>query len=447
MKLSRTALILALAAAWPLHAQDEDQKNRTPPVEIPDFSNLDEYVYQPKNNLNFGMRYISGIKAKFAGNGYVGAPELIPDATTPNAPRSYHDGAVGIDQRVETINNGDSTASSVAVPSDGKTNTWGYASSSQVTSDDYMQFHVYAAQTLATGSSEKTGKGTLGMELSSARDMGNLGKHFSWRLFCGMSINDIQAAASYAVAARVTTLTDTYDLYGQTPPAAGGTGNSGTTAPLTDAYGKAITDSSGNPLTIAVDTTTLISNAPVGTRMVTTAVDSTSVTDDFKLHGAYAYFRGGPILVYSPTERLHLNLGVGPALIYAGSSFQATEIFAPATGAQIVDMGVSTESKLVLGYFVDAMLQYDVTDRTGFFFGAFFQDGGSYLQSVTGHTGTSTIGSLPVTGGGSTTLVSNDPMFTAAANSPSAGLLVGTYSTRVDFSNQEGFRAGIAFKF
>ena len=129
MKLSRTALILALAAAWPLHAQDEDQKNRTPPVEIPDFSNLDEYVYQPKNNLNFGMRYISGIKAKFAGNGYVGAPELIPDATTPNAPRSYHDGAVGIDQRVETINNGDSTASSVAVPSDGKTNTWGYASS------------------------------------------------------------------------------------------------------------------------------------------------------------------------------------------------------------------------------------------------------------------------------------------------------------------------------
>jgi hypothetical protein len=448
MKLSRLSLILALAAAWPLHAQqDEDQKNKTPPVEIPDFSNLDEYVYVPKNNLNFGLRYISGIKAKFSGNGYIGAPESLPDATVANISRTYHNGDVEPDQRVETVNNGDGTASSVSVPSDGKTNTWSYLSPTQVTADDYMQFNIYGAQTLSNGSHSTSGKGTMGMELSSARDMGNLSKHFSWRLFLGMSINDIQAAASVYVPAQMTTVTDTYDLYGQTPPSAPGSASSGTTAPLLNASGTQITDSSGNPLTVAVDTTTLISNAPVGTRRVTTSVDTTSVMNEYKLHGAYAYVRGGPMLVYSPTERLHLNLSIGPAIIYAGSNFQATEIYNPPTGTQIVDLMASTESKAVLGGFVDAMLQYDVTDRTGFYIGGFLQDGGSYTQSVTGHLGTYALNALPVTGGGSTTMVSGDPMVVSTSNSPSAGTIVGTYSTKVDFSNQEGFRAGIAFRF
>jgi hypothetical protein len=448
MKLSRLSLILALAAAWPLHAQqDEDQKNKTPPVEIPDFSNLDEYVYVPKNNLNFGLRYISGIKAKFSGNGYIGAPEALVDATAANISRTYHDGDVEPDQRVETVNNGDSTASSVSVPSDGKTNTWSYLSPTQVTPDDYMQFNTYGAQTLNNGSHSASGKGTMGMELSSARDMGNLSKHFAWRLFCGFSINDIQAATSVYVPAQLTTVTDTYDLYGQTPPSAPGSAASGTTAPLLNANGTQITDSSGNALTVAVDTTTLLSNAPVGTRHVTTSVDSTSVMNEFKLHGAYAYVRGGPMLVYSPTERLHLNLSIGPAIIYAGSNLQAAEIYNPPTGTQIVDLMASTESKAVLGGFVDAMLQYDVTDRTGFYIGGFFQDGGSYVQSVTGHLGSNALNALPVTGGGSTTLVTGDPMVVSTSNSPSAGTIVGTYATKVDFSNQEGFRAGIAFRF
>jgi hypothetical protein len=354
---------------------------------------------------------------------------------------------VNPDQRVETVNNGDSTASSVSVPSDGKTDSWNYLSSSQVTADDYMQFNIYGAQTLNTGSNDASGKGTLGMELSSARDMGNLSKHFAWRLFVGMSINDIQAATGIFVPARLTTVTDTYDLYGQTPPSAPGSASSGTTAPLLNANGTAITDSSGNPLTVAVNTTTLLSDAPVGTRQVTTSVDTTSVMNEFKLHGAYVYVRGGPMLVYSPSERLHINLSIGPAIIYAGSTFQATEIYNPPTGTQIVDLMASNESKAVLGGFVDAMLQYDLTDRTGFYIGGFFQDGGSYTQSVTGHPGTTTLTSLPVTGGGSTVLVSGDPMVTPTSNSPTAGTIVGTYSTKVDFSDQEGFRAGIAFRF
>ena len=448
MKFLRLSLVFAAAAACTIHAQDEDQqKQQKPPEEIPDFSNLDEYIYQPKSNLNFGMRYISGVKAKFSGNGYIGAPEDLPNATAANISRTYHDGAVQPDQRSITVNNGDGTASSVAVAPDGKTNQWSYDSALQVTADDYMQFNIYGAQTLDSGSHNKSGKGTLGMELSTARDMGNLGKHFSWRLFCGMSINDIQAAAAMNTPSKVTTITDTYDLYGQTPPTAPNSGTAGGSAPLTDANGNPVLDTTGNPITVPTNTQTLLSNAPVGTRSVTTYADSVSVTNDFKLHGAYAYFRGGPMLVYSPTERLHLNLSAGPALIYAGSSFQATEIFVPPTGPQIIDYLTSTESKVVLGGFLDATLQYDLTDRTGFYLGAFFQDGGSYVQSVTGKGGSAVLNSLQVTGGGTTTLLSGDPMITPNATSPTAGNILGTYATRVEFSNQEGFRAGIAFKF
>jgi len=66
---------------------------------------------------------------------------------------------------------------------------------------------------------------------------------------------------------------------------------------------------------------------------------------------------------------------------------------------------------------------------------------------VTGHLGSNALNALPVTGGGSTTLVTGDPMVVSTSNSPSAGTIVGTYATKVDFSNQEGFRAGIAFRF
>jgi hypothetical protein len=465
MKFFRLPIIFVAAAACTLHAQQTDDQDRKPiPQEdIPDFSNLDEYVYQPKSNLNFGFRYISGVKAKFSGNGYVAAPEDLPltnggnsqpsrnDAFLPNVSRTYHDGDVQPDSRAVNINNGDGTASSQAIPSDGKTNTWAYTSSSQVTADDYLQLNIYGAQTLDSGSHSKDGKGTLGLELSSARDMGDLGKHWSWRLFGGMSINDIQAATSFNVLAKVTTVTDTYDLFGQAPPSSLSS-VSGSSLTVTNANGSTVYDAAGNPITVATDTTTLLGNVPLA-RAVSAETDSTSVTDDFKLHGAYAYFRGGPMLVYSPTERFHVNLSAGPALIYAGSSFQATEIFNTATGTQVVDYLASTESKVVLGGFAEVTLQYDLTDRTGFYFGATFQDGGSYVQSVTGNIGSASMYNLNLTdqygnpAKGTTTLITGDPMVTPTSNSPTAGNLIGTYSTRVEFSNQEGFRAGMAFKF
>jgi hypothetical protein len=432
MKLFCLTLIFVFAGNWALRAQETDSQSAPPPppVEIPDFSNLDEYVYQPKSNLNFGLRYVTGIKAKFSGNGYIAAPEDLPNATAANISRTYHDGDVQPNSRALTINNGDGTGSSLGLPSDGKTDTWDYSSLSQVTSDDYMQFNIYSAQTLNSNSFSVNGKGSMGMELSSARDMGNLSKKFAWRLFTGFSLNDILASSNANVTSKITTITDTYDLYGAAAPNPPGSSQSGLT-------------------------TVLLSDAPVGNRAVTTSIDSVSATDQFKVHGAYAYFRGGPMLVYTPMDHFHLNLSVGPALAYAGSSFQATEILNTPTGGQIADILASVESKVVLGYFIDAQLQYDVNERTGFYIGGFFQNGGSYIQSVSGNgAGTNgVVSTLAVTNsfgtptGGTTTVVTGDPMVIPNSNSATAGTIFGSYQTRIDFSDQEGFRAGMTYKF
>jgi hypothetical protein len=75
----------------------------------------------------------------------------------------------------------------------------------------------------------------------------------------------------------------------------------------------------------------------------------------------------------------------------------------------IIDIFDRTQ-KLVPAYYADATVQYDLTDRTGFYLGGVYQNGGSYLQT---------------------------------AGSPHDG----TYTTKVDFSNQNGLRTGVTFKF
>ena len=39
------------------------------------FSNLDEYIYEPKSTVRFGFRYVSGAKTSFSGQGRIPSPE------------------------------------------------------------------------------------------------------------------------------------------------------------------------------------------------------------------------------------------------------------------------------------------------------------------------------------------------------------------------------------
>jgi len=417
MKHLRLALILLVFAPGALRAdsnpdaQDQDQQQK-PPTEIPDFSNLDEYVYVPKSQASFGYRIISGVKAKFTGGATIFAPEAIPAFAGQNLNRTYHDGSVTEDTRTVITENGDGTAFSQAITPDGKTNNWSYTNSSQLTSDGYMQFHIYSAQVQST-EFDASGRTNVGMEVSTTHDYKDYGKHWSLKLFGGMSINDISSASISSVNATLTTTTDTYDLFGITPPAvSSGTpysssGSSSAIENVLDANGNQVYDSSGNPVTETVDTAILLGSAPIGNRQTT--LSQVQVLNYYKVHGAYATFRGGPQLIYNFTNHFHLAVSAGPALVYAGSTYGVTQTLTPPTGAPIVEALVDTTSKLLYGYYVDATVQYDLTDTSGFYLGGYEQSTGSYNQSAT---------------------------------SPG-----GTYTTNLDFNNLGGLRGGMEVKF
>ena len=382
MKHLSVACVLALLATR-MHAapygmngandasSDQDQQEQQkPPEEIPDFSGLNEYIYQPKTTLNFGFRSMSGVKASFKGSGIIPLPQTslddelpLSDPTVPvtGATVNYHDGSVGSDTRTVQNDNGNGSATAVLASPDGKTNTWGYADSKQYV-QGLMQFHDYSATMPGlSGFNAHAGRNN-GMEISAARDMGDLGKHLAWKLFFGLSLNDIQSATFAAVKANLTTLTDTYDLFGATPMAAGTSSPAAQTINVTDSNGNQVLDpSTGAPVTQSVETTVLLGNQPL-LRTITTNTDLTSVVDHWKIHGGYVTLRMGPQLVYSFGDHLKLDLDVGPALIYAGSMYNITEVLTPATGSPIIDNLSGTTEKLVPAVYADLTLQYDVSD-------------------------------------------------------------------------------------
>jgi hypothetical protein len=247
------------------------------------------------------------------------------------------------------------------------------------------------------------------MDISVSRDMGKLvGTRLAWNLAAGMSINDLTANTNDRVRATLTTLTEFYSLFGQTPPDAPYSSPSSTTTTVVDASGNPVVNDDGTTSTVTVDTSVLIGNEPAG-RTVSSITDDASVTNRWRLKGSYYTFRAGPTVWVPITTRLRASLSIGAALVYSGTSYTVTQTFDPALGAEISDTSFSEAYKLLPGYYADATVQYDLTERAGFYAGAVFQSAGSYTQRVD----------------------------TANAN----------YATKIDLANQNGVRAGLSIRF
>ena len=418
MRHLRLALVVFASSLGIAHAQDEQQDAR-PPVEIPDFSNLDDFIYVPKSTVTVGFRLLSGAKTSFFGKGkLVSSTDLPGAATGANIDRVYHDGAVHPDARVITRVDSDgnpltdpTTGSTLVDPiaPDGRTNSWNYLVTTQKTSDGLLAFNSYSADVVDPTAYKVNGARNGGLELAVARDMGNLGRsRLTWSLMAGMSVNDISAKKAGSVLANITTLTDLYSLNGAAIPDGPYTAPSTTSVNVTDANGNAVLNDDGSSQTVGVDTTTLISNQPAS-RTSKTVSDSTSVNNQWKLHGSYFTFRAGPTVFVPMTTRLRASLSLGAALIYAGSTYSVIQTFTPETGAEITDTSSSVATHFLPGYYADASLQFDLTERAGFFAGAVYQSAGSYTQNIN----------------------------TTASN----------YSTRIDLSNQSGLRAGMTIRF
>ena len=416
MKHFRFALIAFASAVGVASAQDEER--RAPPVEIPDFSNLDEYIYEPKSTVKFGFRYISGAKTSFSGQGRIPSPEDPGPATGANLARNYHDGAVQPDARVvprldsggnPIIDPESNTAVFDPITPDGRTNSWNYTDASQLLQPGFVAFRTYSADVIDDVVRQRDSESSAGMDLSMSRDMGNVfGTRMTWNITGGMSINDILANTNERVQATLTTLTDYYSLYGQVPPAAPYSSPSSATSTVVDASGNPVLNDDGSANTITVDTSVLIGNEPAG-RTITSLTDDLSVSNRWRLKGSYYTFRLGPTVWIPITTRLKASVSVGAALVYSGTTYTVTQTFEPELGAEISDTSFSEAYKLLPGYYADATLQFDLTERAGFYAGAVFQSAGSYTQNV---------------------------------DSENAH-----YATKIDLANQNGVRAGLSIRF
>jgi hypothetical protein len=368
-----------------------------------------------------GFRFIfTGPKTSFWGQGVLPAPEQVQSANVANIARTYHDGTVSPDGRTVSVDDGNGGSTSVSVPSDGKTNTWSYVNQSQIGPDGNMNFHVYSAAISDPTAHNRSGVANNGVELVAAHDMGNVGKHFAWSLTAGFSITDIRSTVFANVSANVTTLTDTYDLYGQMVPAAPYSSPGTITQTVVNSSGSALTSSTSTTVSQSYDTTVLLGDEPTN-RSVSTVATNNEVTNIYNIEGAYYTFRAGPSLSFPFWSHFKLSVSGGPALLYAGTTFTVEEYLLPPTGDPVVETIAKTNSHLLIGYYADLSLQYNLTDTAGFYLSALYEGAGGYNQSV---------GSADVT-------YNEVPQPTGQAS----------YSTHLNFDNQSGVRAGMTVKF
>lgn len=417
MKYPRLAALVLASALCVARAQDEDRQR--PPTEIPDFSNLDEYIYEPKSAVQLSFRFLSGAGTQFSGTGIVRAPEAaLADASLANVAREYHDGYVRPDTRttprLDSSGNPFTDPQTGAVindpiPRDGRTNTWRYENNAQLDAvpPGFVAFHRYSAEVIDSSIRNTETKSTSGLDLAVVRDMGKLfGDRFTWAIMAGMSVNDISARQAGRVRARVSTLTDIYSSFGRVIPRNGYTGPSSEST--------IVTDNQGIPQSVVVDTSVLISDRPVLRTEQETIIEAdstleTAVMNNWRLKGAYYTFRAGPQLFFPITAKLKASISAGVALLYAGTNYTVTQTFTPDLGDDIVETDTEAAYKLLPGMYADANLHYELTEKAGFFAGAIYQTASSYTQEL---------------------------------NTTTA-----KYATKVDFANQNGFRAGMSVRF
>jgi hypothetical protein len=393
MKFPCRALCALFVATYAAHAASTEDDDATFGDYAPTVDD-DLVIYVPKYTVKLGFRALTGAKSSFGGHGTISSAGNIGSDSQLNDPqnRDYHDGYVHLDTRTVV----DPSGNNVPITPDGKTNTWSMISKDQLTPDGYVMMNTYSATITDPSFHEKNPGLAAGVELALERDMGKLlNSRVKWGLVAGFSVNQISSISKSTVAASITKITDYYSLFGQTiPPDADG--NISYTGPT----------SSGT-----TDTTILLGNEIVHRNPPATKTSTTDVTSEWHLRGAYLTMRAGPTLYVPIGARFSATVSAGAVLVYSGTTFDVKQTFTPETGDDIVQSATGLESKLLPGFFVDANLQWSMTDNSGLYVGAVYQNSGDYEQTVTPDNGTS------------------------------------GYKARVDLSSLQGIRAGVNFRF
>ncbi len=291
------------------------------------------------NRLSFGARFGFNFKADFSNNGAVNSG---PAAGGVN--HTYNDGYVLLDS---SGNAG------------GLTWNWGYQNASQVVGDT-MQFNaIESSNPSASASNQVTDDPQYGAELTYQRVIGVLSFLGSarWGLEASFGYTHLDLSDDRSATGPVTLTTDAYPLNGVLPP---GAGYSGTFA---------------GPGALLGDTPTR-----------TIASGTATLTSHQELSGQLYSIRLGPFAEWNLTPQLSLAASVGLTLAPASVDFDFAESSTLAGGATSVVSGHSSETELLYGPYVSALLRYEFNERWGVYVGAQFQSLSDLEQSVGGRT-------------------------------------------------------------
>jgi hypothetical protein len=378
---------LSVAALAPRGLAQEEERGR-PPVEIPDFSNLDEILFEPKFTVSLSLRYVGRVQASFGGLGTIASSsepgDLISDVT-----RTYDNGTVGTDTRLDGDGN--------RIAPDGRTNSWSFRHASQITADESsVVFNTYSTVSEGATAAARSNPG-VGADVEFAREFGKFGRLggvngdrrvFTWGLLWGFGLNDVNAKARDTIRARLNTLTDTYSLLGAAPPTltavdADGDGTSdrdGNGNVITNGYSapsstsETVTNADGSSTTYSIDTTVLLANLP-DSRTETSEAGAAQIDGIWQIKGAALSLRAGPWMRWQPGERLAVRLSAGGALSLLGMSMRYDERLKLDDPNIVVQENDSsdTQTHAVPGIFGGVDLEWWLTERTGFFGAGYYE--------------------------------------------------------------------------
>jgi hypothetical protein len=345
------------------------------------FFDTDFVTVVPKWTMQYGVRGLTGASTKFGGTGFVQSVQGQGEFTDKGIARTYHDGAVGVDARRASIDDGLGHVTNVPVTPDGRTDTWSYKTADQALSNGTIAMHTYTNAIADSGGRSKKSDTGYGMEISFRRTTDRAIGKFGFDLLGGIGLNSINANLSSKETSTTTTLTDTYSLNGQDAPAAPYSAPSSVSAPLVDANGRPFIGSDGTAQSNTRDTTVMLNQDP-SERTSTSSTDSTSVTNRYHLKGAYFTFRAGPSLSLPIGERFRATVSAGAALVYAGTTYTVLQDFTPPTGELITSGVERSEANFLPGLYADANLEMTLTERAGAFLGVAYQNSGSFDQGI-----------------------------------------------------------------
>lgn len=241
----------------------------------------------------------------------------------------------------------------------GLTWNWGYQNAAQVVGDTMQFIAIGPATPAGFAGSDVTGDPQYGAELTYQRFLGSVGSGSSvhWGLEAAIGFTDLDLSENSSVTDPVMVTTDTFQLNGVTPPGAGYNGSFAGPGPLLG------------------DTPTRI-----------TAAGTASAASQYELSGQLFGVRLGPFAEWNLTSKLRLGGSIGLALAPTSAEYEFTETTALAGGGTSTTAGRDSETEVLYGYYVSALLRYEFNERWGGYAGAQFQSLTDLELSAGSHT-------------------------------------------------------------